>query len=259
MLNKLKAFYYYLLDLATLKKGIKVKINDHVFRLPARYYKYFPVDYERKNFTFFKQVCKPGMKIIDIGAHIGLYSIYMQKLSGGYVFSFEPAPSTLSVLKQTIALNGAVNNIEVIPAAVADKHGKARFSLDSRSASVRNSLVQYEGTANLPTCEVDVVTIDDFVKERNSTINFIKIDAEGVELAVLKGAQETITRHRPFIILALHPSAITARNETSEMIWMFIKKMNYNISFGGENISKEEFCKQTALFDVQLIPLEVSQ
>lgn len=259
MLNKLKAIYYYLLDLATLKKGIKVNINNHVFRLPARFHKYFPADYESPSFDFFKKVCKPGMKIIDIGAHIGLFSTYMQKLTQGYIYSFEPTPSAISVLKETIALNNVADHIEVIPAAVSDKNGKARFSLAPQPAAVINSLVQYERTANLDTCEVDVVTVDEFVKQRNLKIDFIKVDAEGAEFGVLRGASDTIGVQRPFMILALHPSAIAARNETLEMIWLFIKNMNYTILYEGKNCSRDEFCNNRELFDVHLIPAEASQ
>lgn len=256
MLNKFKELYYYLLDLVTLKQGIKVHINEHSFRLPTRYYKYFPADYEQSNFYFFKQVCKPGMNSIDIGAHIGLYSTYMQKLSGGKVYSFEPTPSTISVLKQTISLNDVADQIEVVAAAVSDKAGKARFNVDPEPASVSNSLVQYERTANLNTCEVDVVTIDGFVNQRKLKINFIKIDAEGAELAVLKGAQNTLATQRPVMILALHPSAIIARNETSEMIWHFLKEKSYTILFNGRQISKDEFSQKGELFDVHLMPAE---
>jgi FkbM family methyltransferase len=236
-----------------------VKVNDHQFRLPARYYKYFPPDYEQTNFSFFKKICKPGMTIIDIGAHIGLFSTYMQQLSNGHVYSFEPTPSTLALLKKTIALNQLQNKIDVIAAAVSDKNGKANFSIDPEPASVSNSLVQYQRTANLQTCEVDVVTIDDFIKTRGLKINFMKIDAEGAELAVLKGARNTINTQRPIMILALHPSAIVARKETNEMIWLFLKEINYTISCNGQEISKNEFCEKGELFDVHLIPMEQVQ
>ena len=256
MLAKLKAIFYSLLDLATLKKGIIVRINDHKFRLPLRYHKYFPADYEHANFSFFKKVCSPGMSCMDIGAHIGLFSIYMQELSGGHVYSFEPTPSTVLVLKRTIALNDAAKDIEVIAAAVSDRTGKGRLSIDTQVASVSNSLVQYERTANLETCEVELVTVDEFVKQKNLRINFIQIDAEGAELSVLKGAQNTLNSQRPIMILALHPAAITARGETNPMIWQFLKKMDYSVFYDGQTLSEEEFCNKEEIFDVHLVPRE---
>jgi FkbM family methyltransferase len=257
MLQKFKDLFYYLLDIATLKKGIKVLINDYKIILPTGYHKYFPLYYERPNFLFFKKMCKPGMNIIDIGAHVGLYSVYMQKLSGGNVYGFEPTPSTVSVLKKTIALNKAGSNIEVIEAAVSDITGKARFKIDSQRASVSNSLVEYNRTEKMETSEVEVISIDDFVAKRKIKIDFIKIDAEGAELSVLRGAQNTLLDQRPVMILALHPEAIAARNETNEMIWHFLKKMNYSILYDEKKISKREFDDNKELFDVHLVPTEL--
>jgi FkbM family methyltransferase len=259
MLQKFKDLFYYLLDIATLKKGIKVLINDYKIILPTGYHKYFPLYYERPNFLFFKKMCKPGMNIIDIGAHVGLYSVYMQKLSGGNVYGFEPTPSTVSVLKKTIALNKAASNIEVIEAAVSDTTGKAHFKIDRQQASVSNSLVEYNRTQKLETCEVDVISIDDFVAQRKIKIDFIKIDAEGAELSVLQGAQNTLLHQRPIMILALHPQAIVARNETNEMIWLFLKKMNYSILYNGKDMDKNEFAGRQDLFDVHLVPMEQTQ
>lgn len=256
MLAKLKAFFYLVLDLATLKRGIIVRINDYDFRLPPRYHKYFPADYERTNFSFYKNICTPGMNSIDIGAHIGLFSVYMQKLSGGQVYSFEPTPSTVSVLKKTIRLNHTARKIEVIAAAVSDINGRARFSMDIQDASVSNSLVQYERTADLETCEVDVVTIDEFVRQRSIKIGFIKIDAEGAEFAVLKGAQKTLQSQRPIMILAVHPSAIAARNESNAMIREFLEDLHYSVLYGGKSLGKNEFDNTKEIFDVHLIPTE---
>ena len=258
MMQKLKDLYYYLLDIVTLKKGIQVPVNDYKIILPTGYHKYFPLYYELPNFLFFKKMCRPGMNIMDIGAHVGLYSVYMQKLSGGNVYGFEPTPSTVSVLRKTIALNKAETYIEVIEAAVSDTTGKARFKIDRQPASVSNSLVEYNRTEKLETCEVDVITIDDFIAKRKIKIDFIKIDAEGAELSVLRGAQNTLLDQRPLMILALHPEAIAARNESNEMIWYFLKSMNYSILYDEKKISKREFDDNNELFDVHLVPTELA-
>ncbi len=255
MKELLKSIYYYFLNLLTFKKGIKVNVNNFILRLPARYYKYFPQDYEKENFIFFKKVYKQGFTSIDVGAHIGIFSIYMQKLTGGKVYSFEPTPGTITVLKQTIELNNAVEKIEIVEAAVSDKSGKALLNIDPQPVSVSNSLVQYERTANLQQCEVEIISLDDFVSKRGLKIDFIKMDAEGAELDVLKGAHHTLATQHPIIILALHPSAISARNETTEMIWLYLKERNYIISYNGYPISKEEFSMKTELFDVHLVPI----
>ena len=256
MTERIKSFCYFILDLFTLRRGITVTINGNALRLPTRYFKYFPKNYEQTNFAFFREKFKPGINIIDIGAHIGLYSVYMQQLSRGKVFSFEPTPITFKLLKKTIHINHMDGKITPIAAAVADKKGRASFNIDPAPASVGNSLVTYGRSRKLNTCEVEVTTIDDFVKEHHLSIGFIKIDAEGVELGVLKGAADTIKSQRPIMILGLHPAAIAARHETNEMIWEFLKNMNYAVFYEGKEISKDEFCKNSELFDVHLVPAE---
>jgi FkbM family methyltransferase len=256
-INLLKSIYYGVLNLCTLGKGITVQINNFPIRLPARYYKYFEADYEKESFAFFKKMCKPGMNIIDVGAHFGLYSVYMQKLSGGQVYSFEPTPSTLSILHNTIRLNGVHENIEVIPAAVSDETGKAQFFIDTIPGSVANSLVQYGNRDNQKRgYEVDVVSLDSFVGQKGISVEFMKIDAEGAEYAVLKGARDVLAKHRPVIILGMHPAAIKARNNSNEIIWSFLEQERYKVLFQGKLIDEKEFCAKDELFDVHLIPLE---
>ena len=255
MLQRLKNLYYFLLDIATLRKGIKVRVNDFELRLPARYYKYFPAVYEPSNFSFFKRASKVGMTSLDVGAHIGLYSVFMQKISGGTVYSFEPAPSALPILRKTISLNKAENKIEVVAAAVSAKPGRASLRFDTQPASVSNSLVSYDRTATLSTCEVNVESIDDFVTQKKLQVDFIKIDAEGVELSVLKGARETLRTQCPAIILAIHPAAIAAQNENQEMIWDFLIAADYSIQYNGRPVLKKDFVEREELFDVHLVPL----
>jgi FkbM family methyltransferase len=185
-----------------------------------------------------------------------LYSVYMQQLSGGKVFSFEPTPHTFKLLNKTIHINSMEGKINPVAAAVADKTGKAIFNIAPSPASVANSLVSYGRPRKLYSCEVEVITIDDFVKKHHLNIGFIKIDAEGVELGVLKGATETIRSQRPVMVLGLHPDAIAARQETNEMIWQFLKNMNYAIFYEGKEMTKDEFCENSELFDVHLVPAE---
>ncbi|MDP9230805.1 MAG: FkbM family methyltransferase [Bacteroidota bacterium] len=254
MFNILKQIYYFLLDILTLKKGIKVLINNFPITLPARYYKYFPARYEEENFSFFKKKCKTNMTILDVGAHFGLYSVYMQKLSGGKVYSFEPTPTTITILKKTLELNNVKNNVEVVEAAAAGQTGKAVFFVDEFPGSVSNSLVQY-GDRNVTGYQVDIIALDEFVQSKNIKVDFIKIDAEGAELSVLKGAVNILETQRPIIILAMHPSAIAARNESNLMVWNFLKDKCYQIVYQGKNISQEKFCNKQDLFDVHLIPI----
>ncbi len=84
-------------------------------------------------------------------------------------------------------------------------------------------------------------------------VDFIKIDAEGAELGVLKGGRNTIISDKPLIILSMHPKSIAHRGETNEQIWDFLAPLNYKILLDGNKIEKTDFCNKKDLFDVQLI------
>ena len=114
---------YKVLDIITMGTGMPAVINGVRLKLPTRYFRLFPADYEQAGFNFFKKHAKQGDTIIDIGAHIGIYSVLFSKLTNGKIYSFEPTPSTAAVLRKTIHINNCEKNVTVIQAAVAEKPG----------------------------------------------------------------------------------------------------------------------------------------
>jgi FkbM family methyltransferase len=253
-----KKVAYRVLDVVTMGNGVPVTINDFKLKLPTKYFRLFPADYEASSFEFFKKHAKPGATIIDIGAHIGLYSVFFYKLMKGKVYSFEPTPSTVEVLRKTIHINNADNNIIVTQAAVSEKPGVATFYSNDIDVSTSNSLVDVDlgdNTTRAGAYEVEVLSTDYFRSQNKLTVDFIKIDAEGVELEVLKGARETFLQDRPTGILGLHPFAYTDRITMLGTIWDILIDYNLHIQMDGQDITKEQFCnRKERVFDVELLP-----
>lgn len=256
--NVFKKVAYKVLHLVTMGNGVPVQINNFKLKLPTKYFRLFPKDYEQSSFEFFKKHAKPGGTILDIGAHIGLYSVFFSKLTNGKVYSFEPTPSTLTVLRKTIQINKCEKNVTVIPAAVAETPGMATFYSNDIDVSTSNSLVNIDLGANIKrqgAYEVQVLSIDSFRLQHSLKIDFLKIDAEGVELEVLQGARATFMQDRPFAILGLHPFAYENIQETLLKIWDILTAYHLNIKIAGKDITKEEFCNvDENIFDVELLP-----
>jgi len=135
---------------------------------------------------------KPGDVCIDVGANIGLYSLTMSKIVGkdGKVFSFEPSSKTFGILQQNIKIN-SIKNIVANQMGVSDKVGSADFfvTLQSGLAGLgntgRGTVVQKE--------TVKLVTLDKYFEGQNiDKVNFLKIDVEGFEGQVLKGAERLL-------------------------------------------------------------------
>ena len=140
----------------------------------------------------FAQFARQDGDFIDIGAHIGYYSIYIHPLVRK-VYAFEPDPRNLPDLKANVA---SVSNIEAVAMAVSSRSGTARFHIGGDSAL---STLQ---TSTGETIEVKTTSIDDFMASRpgiNPTL--FKIDAEGHDFEVLLGMRKTVAAHQPIILI----------------------------------------------------------
>ncbi len=254
-----KKLYYFLLEKFTARRGVGVKLNCCSLRLPAKMYRYFPKDYEDSNFIFFKAYTPSGTVVIDIGAHVGLYAVFFAKKFNASVYSFEPSPATMKLLESVVEMNDCKDRVHLLRAAVSDKEGKANFFIDRDfEISASNSLIDYnigDGVNRDGSYEVDLISVDGFVALRALKPGVIKIDAEGVELEVLKGASNTFRQYRPVAILGLHPFAYGNKKETLSAIWDILKSYKMKVLMDGNEITEEKFCNNDFhVFDVQLLP-----
>lgn len=157
---------------------------------------------------------------IDVGANIGKYSIMIgHKLKKGKVISIEPEKNNFKILKKNISLN-KLNNVIPINAICSNKEGKQKLFLKERDRG-GHSIKEDFGHGHE---EIESVTIDSIVEKRKITeINLIKVDVEGAELDVLKGAEKTLTKYFPMIVFE-------SREENDlEDIREFLSKFKYEI------------------------------
>jgi FkbM family methyltransferase len=246
---------YNVLDLVTLKKGVVRTINGMKVRFPAKWSRYYPHDYEAENYTFLQQQVKPGMQIIDIGAHIGLFSACSSQLAGptGKIICFEPTPGTFAILKDTLRLNHC-DNVTAVQAAVSEKEGNAIFYVSSTAGCNSNSLIKNEWGGNPVGYDVQLVTIDGVVAANSIKPDLIKIDAEGAEQDVLKGGVNTFKELKPVLILGLHPAFIREKGDSLEAIWDLLASIPYKLIMEGQEMTRENFCSRDLLFDVHCFP-----
>lgn len=254
-MQALKTLSYKALDVVTLNRGIARQIGGEAVRFPARFSRYYEAEYEPETFRFFREQLRPGGTLLDVGAHIGLFAVVGARMvsPGGKVFSFEPTPFTRSILKEVVRLNGCTDVVEVRGEAVSDRRGKTVFYDTGEEISNANSLVHIDrGKTGI---EVDLISIDEFVKDKGIKPDCIKIDVEGAELDLLRGARETFTTMRPAARLGLHPPQIAQNGQNLEDIWQTLADYKLTPEFEGRKVEKEWFCERQDLFDVNLLPL----
>jgi FkbM family methyltransferase len=145
---------------------------------------------------------KPGMTVIDVGAHIGYYTLLFAKNVGvtGRVISFEPAPDNFAVLAKNVEINGLAH-VHLCDSAIFSRCGKITISIPDHSNSGEASVTQSVGARHV---RVNSTTLDAISSAMDLRPDFLKIDVEGSESDVLTGAQETIRRYRPKMLIELH-------------------------------------------------------
>ena len=172
---------------------------------------YPPIDmaldrYEKETTLLFERLIKPGMVIVDVGAHVGYYSLLAARLVGpaGKVYSFEPDPDNHSLLLKNIEYNG-YHNIRVANYAISNRLGSATL-YNTALDSGRHSIYQH-GLPQRGTVTVDTMPMDTFLEgEGWPRIDLVKIDVEGAELDVLKGMEQLIGRSREInLIIEFNP------------------------------------------------------
>ena len=154
---------------------------------------------EEYSVAFFEKVLEPGDVFIDIGANIGYFTKVGARLVGeqGAVYAFEPMPEALRVLRENIA---TLHNVKLFETALSDKRGASEFSVnkdgDTSSLGVNPSAKR--------TIQVPLDTLDNSLGNENR-IDVIKIDVEGYELEVLRGAAAVLQQHRPLLYFEFIP------------------------------------------------------
>lgn len=139
----------------------------------------------------------PGDVCFDVGANVGAITFALARATGGTgkVFAFEPGPPIFERLTANLALNPALREVvHTYQVGISDKSGALKWTEDVNNRGNGGLFDRKEGT------EVPVVTLDDFCREHAVLrVNFIKVDVEGMELEVLRGAKSILRESHPIL------------------------------------------------------------
>ena len=172
---------------------------------------------------------KEGDTVIDIGAHIGRYTITSSKQVGnsGKVVAIEADPDNFQLLKRNIALNNLTN---VLPLNYAVFSTRTRMKLYEQSASAKyNSVMLSRAAKTKNYVEINADTLDSILKLNEvNQVNWIKIDVEGAEFEVLKGSTKTLSTENVSLFIEIHNINDPRHYDN---ILDFLKYHNYEITF----------------------------
>ncbi len=173
--------------------------------------------HQREDIEMLYRFISSDSVVVDIGAHIGTFTVPFAKVARK-VYSIEPMPSTFSLLKRNLEANVIVNVI-ALNCAVSDK----------QETLIADETPNRAGTMFFPKgkgVSVPAKTLDEIVPQ-NEKVALIKIDVEGMELAVLRGGAGIIRAHRPVIFFEVNTKALSAHSVSRFQIESFLRRHGY--------------------------------
>ena len=195
-------------------------------------------------FEYCVEACRNKKCIIDVGAHIGLVSLPIASVmpSDGILISFEPGDINRKLLEYHIKINGFNKNVRVESHLVGEKKANEVSFFEINEPTGMNSLAEISD--NYKCVTKSQVCLDDYCKENQLCPDVIKIDVEGAELNVLKGAKDIIIKFKPQIFLSVHPKQIKMIGHTLEELTDFITSLNYIITqTDGSRVTELKLCE----------------
>jgi len=197
-------------------RSVPIHFNDHIVMYVPLFggsytiTSYFWERHELYTTELFKAAVNRGDVVVDLGASIGYYTLIAAKLVGpsGRVYAFEPNPDIYCLLQKSVDSN-KYNHVFPVQKAVGDRNGSIRFfkSFFSGESSIYHHV--HFKDRKIEQSEVQCVTLDSYLEEKS--IDVVKMDVEGAEMAALNGMQKIIAQNdRLTLFTEFNPTALEA-------------------------------------------------
>jgi FkbM family methyltransferase len=238
-----------------IEPGVRlfIDLSDHVIGLNI-----LRGRYEREEIDFVRSVLNAGDTAIDVGGHIGFFTMQMAAMVGptGSVYSFEPYDPNADLLERSIDENRFRDRVTFHRAAVGAATGTATLTFPMETLNSGGAYLLRAGTSPLtgnqkkpvPAIALDDVTI-------TGRVRLIKMDVEGAEPQVVRGATRLLANHRPVILSELHPTQLDrASGVTPDQFLEQLRGIGYRArTIDGAPIDR---APSDALVSVVLVPVD---
>ncbi|NQV44724.1 MAG: FkbM family methyltransferase [Rhodospirillales bacterium] len=179
---------------------------------------------EARTLSYLEKWVTPDSIVIDVGANAGFFTVQFAKWLGpqGAVIAIEPEANNVTRLQKAIKKQNCEDRVTIIQAVAAEKAGMLRLCINPDHPG--DHRIGDSGIA------IPAVTLDELVKEQESTkISFIKIDVQGAEIRVLRGAREILERHAPAMFVEVDPTALAAQGGSLEQLEDILSQAKYTM------------------------------
>lgn len=192
--------------------------------------------FEQKETEFVRRTVQAGWVCFDVGACFGWYSVLFNQKVGdsGQTHAFEPVPSNRECLMSNLELNAASGNVKVNPFALGQEPGATKIYVPNDGVS--GSLQAHAKLKDCQVIEIEISTLDSYVATNSlQRLDFIKADIEGAEFPMLKGAEETLRKYHPMLMLEIQAHSTRLFGYEPEDIFRWLKELGYKPYYVGTN------------------------
>ncbi len=181
---------------------------------------------ERTFVRLLAEAIPAGAVIVEGGAHLGFVTVHEARAAGpaGRVVVFEPNGAVLDTLRQNLHLNGVGDRVEIVPKALGDSTGSARFFVRGDESSL------YEPMGDAEPIKIDVVRADDLI---DGPVDVVKLDVEGAELSALRGMEGFMTGALPprAVFLECHPVMLERAGSSPTELVAWLRERGYHVEW----------------------------
>lgn len=231
LIKTARPLYNRVLDFLYAETGTSATVGGETFSVCRQARNY--VSLETDVYQYLKENIRPGSTVLDVGSFIGLYAILAARWTGkkGRVLTFEPTPTTLPVLHQHLAMNHVLGIVTPLACAIGRTHGVVEFF--QHDEPYRNSVGTSDPdvVGNVSSVQVPMLSIDEACTLFAVKPDVMRIDVQGLEAEVLRGAKQTIQQCPHLkIIVEVHPQLWHLHDLDEAKFRALLKDLDLNAS-----------------------------
>jgi FkbM family methyltransferase len=193
----------------------------------------------REELAGFIRSCRPGMTLLDVGSHYGLFTLAAVRYGGpsSRVLAVDPSLVCNRILRSNLRLAGSAGQVTVVQAAVGDRNGK--LPMLTGGPAGQHFLIAAD-QARPDVRLIPQVTLPELASRMPSPPSHVKIDVEGFEAEVLEGAKGWWGEHRPLVFLELHGDLLRRRGRRPQEVLAALAGDGYRFERRGRPIAADE-------------------